>query len=171
MIITVKNVDVDVAKTDRNNKPYSAAEVMYVDDRGQAKMKAFHSQYDPFYKTVCGLEAGVLYDVTTNKNDKGFLDWIAIKKSEGASASPSGPPSTLGTKSNVSKDTYNENKDAAIRRAVCLKAAIELVAATATGKSDPAKLAADAVTISPIFEPYLRGDATDKDIDDIVKEM
>ncbi len=168
MIINVIKFDADVSKQSKAGKPYSCAVVMYKNDRGEIKEKNIMS-FDGMYQEFCQtLKEGETYNISTIKNDKGYLDWVAV----GDSASNAGPSVTgpiSDGKGGLTVGRY-ENKDEAIRRAVCLKAAVEIVSATLGKTSDPADAAQLAIAIAPTFDGYLSGNI-EEDVEDIAKGL
>jgi hypothetical protein len=98
---------------------------------------------NPLATQVSELSPGQRVKLNVQKNGK-YFNYAGHEVLENA-------PSTGGNGNNGSRGS----KDEEIRRAVSLKAAVELVAASMTGKSNPKEAAEVAVSIAPIFEPYL----------------
>jgi hypothetical protein len=144
MIGTVQSVN-----PDGKRGSYDVTEFVILNEKGETKEYAVFKNA-PAHNNVVRLQEGDQVEISFVKKGK-FYNVDTVEKIEAGEAAP---------RKKIVPPTHG-NKDADIRRAVCLKAAIELCAATATSKTDLKALAVEAVEIAPLFDPYLKGEAGD----------
>lgn len=164
MIATVLNVQQDVTKVSaRTGKPYTVTEFTYQSDPvpGYPPKKPTTRNLftnDPLHTIVTSLRNGDRVEMTFNQDAHKSMS--TVNKIDGQQQAPQqqsySPP--------ASKGYDNSEKDAAITRAVALKAAVETVAAMMQSgygklkKTMETPLYVDEiVAMSKLFEPYLLG--------------
>ncbi len=78
MRVEIKFVETE-EKQGKNGKPYKVVEVTYKNDRNETKSYRHFEFNNPELATKLGaLKKGDVIEVQTMKNDKGYLDWVAI---------------------------------------------------------------------------------------------
>ncbi len=113
MQITVVNVSVE------DKGKYKMAEVFYKDGSGKASSKKLMSfgAGEPAFKVLSQAQAGTSFEVTAQKNDKGYWDWVAV-----APAGQAAPASAGGSGGNPSpRSTYETAEERAARQLLIVR--------------------------------------------------
>lgn len=119
----------------------------------------------PAYDVLLNASTGEVYEVTTNKNPAGYIDWIAAVKSEGGAAPGPAPsrtaPTNVGNTSGsttTTRSTYETPEERAkkqvyIVRQSSLSSAIDLLSVGSKSSPDVEKV----IETAKRFEDFVFG--------------
>lgn len=133
MKIEIVNVSGTKKGTGKNGKPYSYVELTYNmggKEFGPRKVMQFDKDV---YAILSKAEPGQFYEIN-EEQDGQYKRWTAAEPTEGESTQGSGGDSSTASmpRGNTSgRGAYTATRDASIIKQVCLKAAAEVIAATA----------------------------------------
>lgn len=157
-----------VTKPTKTGKTYQQLEVAYKNLTFQGKVEgknlmSFGATAEAF-KTLATAQAGDIFDIEIVKNDKGYNDWVAAKKSNGAAPpqpartaqSTGSTPVPVATKSTYETPEERAKKQIYIIRQSSISSAIDLLS---VGAKSPAKVD-DVLKTAKDFENFVFGDAT-----------
>ncbi len=154
MQITIINVSVE------DKGKYKMAEVAYKDQEGAVKGKklmSFGTGADVF-KALTQAKTGEVYNVTPQKNDKGFWDWVSVNKgSSTATTTTGGTVATPSPKSTYETPEERANRQALIVRQSSVSSAVEYC--KLNSKKSPS--VEEVIQISKQFEDYVFGRNSD----------
>lgn len=143
MNATVKAVRPDVGKRSAAGKFYKVTEFVVDTDKGEKTYNVFSK--DPCHNDILRLSPGTNVKLALTQNGQyQNLSGVSVAEASSSAPAPSGGGSNFA------------ERNLEIRRAVALKAAIELTAAK--GGKDVQKMADEALTLCPLFELYLSGE-------------
>lgn len=130
------------------------------------KLMSFGASAETF-KVLATSQQGEVYDIETNKNDKGFIDWISATKGQPGSAQEGTPNKTFPREtsgSQTTRSTYEtpeerKLKQSYIVRQSSISSSIELLS---VGAKSPPKVD-DVLDVARKFERFVFGDNTELD--------
>ena len=154
MSITNKITILSVPEVEKKDK-YSLLKVNYRTEEGKVSGKnvmSFGSQKDAF-KALSAAAAGDVYEVTAEKNDKGYWDWISAKK-VGHSEVGSGGGKTTSNPGRSSYETPEERfqRQVYIIRQSSLSTSVEMLNHVKKGYD-----VQEVLNLAKTFEEYVFG--------------
>ena len=125
--IKIKNVDIETVAGVGKKTGYQKAEVLY--DAGQYtnQVKKLMSFVNPdVFKTISTATKGDLFEITSIKDDKGYVQWTSIKPAngeDGGTGSVGAPAarSATGSSSPVIKSTYETPEERAVKQRLIVR--------------------------------------------------
>lgn len=106
MQITILSVTVEQVP----GKKYKKAEVAYRDDTGKVQGKKLMSFVNEnVFNVLASSQSGEVFDITSEKDDKGYWQWTAINKADATTPSASGGAKALPSP----KSTYETPEERA----------------------------------------------------------
>ena len=156
--------------TKTGKKAYQNAEVAYKNlDFGKVEAKNI-TEYSKVFKQVAESAPGQIFDVTTEKDDKGYWQWTAMARDVEGTTSPSVAPSAAkvstavaAPRSNYETPEERAKKQVYIVRQSSLTAAINLLG---IGAKTPPK-EDDVIALAAKFTNFVFGDDNQQDKTDL----
>ena len=116
MIIHVINVEKSTKPAKTGKGTYDQLEVAYKDENGKVNSKALFSFANKeVFTTLEKAGKGDTFDVVSEKNDKGFWNWTAVKAVSGVSA-PAEKDASSGAKGNTYVDPRETREERELRQ-------------------------------------------------------
>ncbi len=112
MFIDVLSVSVE------DKGKYKVAEVAYKGSDGKVtskKVMSFGAAAEVF-KLLSNSKGGEKYEITANKNDKGYWDWVSAKPSTGAAQA-----TTVSAAGSAPRSTYETAEERALRQVLIVR--------------------------------------------------
>lgn len=164
MAITVEVLSVSV----EDKGKYKLAEVAYKDAAGKVTSKKLMSfTYPDVYKAFTDAKQGNVFQVETQKNDKGYIDWISVATGGAASAAPAARSGNATPKS-----TYETAEERAVRQVLIVRQsslsnAVEFLALNPKKVPTPQEV----VEVAKFFESYVFGKQDTPNVDGPLEEL
>ena len=139
---------------------YKMAEVTYKAD-GKVNLKkimSFGAAADVF-KVVSQAQAGQVFDVSSQKNDKGYWDWVSISQG-GAAQAPSSSGGSVATPS--PKSNYETSEERAQRQVLIVRQSSVSSAIEYAKSKKTAPTVEEIIAIARQLEDYVFGRTTPK---------
>jgi hypothetical protein len=118
-------------KSSAKGKPYQVAEVVYKND-GKVESKNI-TEYSKVFKAVADAQPGQVFDVASEKDDKGYWQWTSFVRVTGeqAAVSQNTAAATPSSKSNWETSEERAARQVLIVKQSCLSNAVNTLAAGA----------------------------------------
>ena len=113
-----------VTKTSGAGKPYQNCEIAYKNiDQGKVEAKNI-TEYSKVFKKASDATVGMFFDVTTEKDDKGYWQWTSFTPSEAVAIVPSTAPTSYKPVAQTvpaAKSTYETPEERAKKQVFIVK--------------------------------------------------
>ena len=163
-------ISVNVApKTSAAGKPYQNAEVIYKNlDSGKVENKNIN-QYSKVFKQVSEAQAGQVFAVKVEKDDKGYWQWIGFDRQLGEAAAPgnNAAPAPAARQGTWETPEERAQKQVYIIKQSSLSNAIETLSIGA--KSPPTKEAV--LALAQYYTDWVFGVPAQKDLFDTPNDL
>jgi hypothetical protein len=163
MIITIRSVS---EPEQPEGKKYFSLEVDYKDESGRNATKKLMSFSNPqVFKDIQNFKRDDVVEVTVVKNSAGYLDWTAVKASNGAAPAAASAASGGGKPVPKSGGTYETAEERAARQVFIIRqSSLSTAANILTTGAKTAPAVADVIAVARQLEDYVfgRGDAKEE---------
>ena len=151
MQVTIMSVQVNTVPTAKGS--YQVAEIAFKDKEGKISGKKLMSfNHKEVFDTLKLAKSGETYQVKTEKNDKGYWDWVSVSQGETVEAASSvGNKATASPKSTYETPEERAKKQVYIVRQSSISAAVSLLAANGGKKNTPQ----DVINTAKQFEAFV----------------
>lgn len=154
---------VDVAEP-QSVKKYFTIEVSYKQDGKIAGKKLMSFLHPEVYATLKDAKRGEVYDVVSEKNDKGYWEWISVTKGGSVNVPENVSGSVVSTQRDFKKESttvksnYETKEERAARQVMIvrqssLSTAVASLAVAGKNAVDPDKV----IEVAKKFEDYVLG--------------
>ena len=113
-----------VTKTSGAGKPYQNCEIAYKNiDQGKVEAKNI-TEYSKVFKKASDATVGMFFDVTTEKDDKGYWQWTSFTPAEAVAIVPSTAPTSYKPVAQTvpaAKSTYETPEERAKKQVFIVK--------------------------------------------------
>ena len=155
MQITILNVTVE------SKGKYKVAEVAYKDGDGKVSGKKVMSFVNPpVFETMTKAQAGEVYTLVTEKDDKGYWQWTQATKEAAGTVAKDTPPFKTGAVASP-KSTYETPEERAQKQVYIIRQSSLSTAVAFYEQAKGAKTPDDVIKVAKQFEAYVFGETFD----------